>query len=108
MPTVRAATRCAGGITAAVEAGTVSATVAALVNGELTTMATISWKSIAVLVFLGGSVTAGVASAVLRGSDAGAGEPAMHVVAPEPASPTAPLASQPKAREQNTPHERGR
>ena len=97
MPTVREATRCVGGITAAVEAGTVSATVAALVNGELSTMATISWKSIAVLVFLGGTVTAGVASVVLRGSDAGAGDPAMRVVAPEPANSTASLASQPKA-----------
>ena len=97
LQTVRAATRHAGGITAAVEAGAVPATVAALVNGELSTMATISWKSIAVLLLLGGTVTAGVVSLALRGSDAGAGEPAMHVAASEPATAAAELASQAKA-----------
>jgi len=97
LQTVRAATRYAGGITAVVEAGAVPATVAALVNGELSTMATISWKSIAVLLLLGGTVTAGVVSLARRGSDAGAGEPAMRVVASEPPTPTAELASQGKA-----------
>jgi RNA polymerase sigma factor (sigma-70 family) len=97
LQTVRAATRYAGGITAVVEAGAVPATVAALVKGELSAMATISRKSIAVLLLLGGTVTAGVASLALRSSDAGAGEPAMPVVASERASPTARLASQAKA-----------
>jgi RNA polymerase sigma-70 factor (ECF subfamily) len=97
LQTVRAATRYAGGITAAVEAGTVPATVAALVNGELSMMATISWKSISILLLLGGSVTAGVVSLALRGSDAGVDEPAMLVVVSEPATPTAQLASQGKA-----------
>ena len=109
LQTIRAATRSAGGIPAAVAAGVVPATVAALANGELTTMATISWKSIAVLLLLGGSVTAGVASMALRGADAGAGEPALPSpfgaglptppkgIAPEPAAPTDPLVSQPKA-----------
>jgi len=98
LQTVRAATRCAGGTTAAVEAGVVPATVAALVNGELSMMATISWKSIAVLLLFGGSVTAGVVSLALRGSNAGGGEPAMPVAATEPATPTPLLASQEKAR----------
>jgi len=97
LQTVRAATRYASGITVAVEAGAVPATVAALVNGELSTMATISWKSIAVLLLVGGTVTAGVVSLALRGSDAGAGEPAMRVVASEPPTPTDRLASQGKA-----------
>jgi RNA polymerase sigma factor (sigma-70 family) len=96
LQTIRAATRYAGGITAAVEAGTVSATVAALVKGELSMMATISWKSIAALLLLGGTVTAGVVSLTLRGSDVGVGEPATRVVASEPATPTARLASQEK------------
>jgi RNA polymerase sigma-70 factor (ECF subfamily) len=94
LQTVRAATRSAGGIPAAVEAGVVPVTVAALASGELATMATIPWKSIAVLWLLGGSVTAGVATRALRGPGAGATEPAMPVVASEPATPTAPLASQ--------------
>jgi hypothetical protein len=61
---------------AAVDAGMVPATVAALVNGELATMSTISWKSIAVLLFFGGTVTAGVASLAARGPGERAGEPA--------------------------------
>jgi RNA polymerase sigma factor (sigma-70 family) len=97
LQTVRAAARHADGITAAALAGAVPATVAALVNGELSTMATISWKSIAVLLLLGGTVTASVVSLALRGSDTGAGEPAMLVVASEPATPTAQPASQGKA-----------
>jgi RNA polymerase sigma-70 factor (ECF subfamily) len=101
LQTVRAATRYAGGMTAALEAGVVPATVAALVNGELSTMATISWKSIAVLLLLGGSVTAGVVSMALRDPGAEAVVPARPAVAPEPAPapapPPAPLASQEKA-----------
>ena len=96
LQTVRMATRSAGGMTAALEAGVVSATVAALVHGELSAMATISWKSIAVLLLLGGSVTAGGASMALRSPGAWAVEPARPAVAPEPAppTPTAPLSSQ--------------
>ena len=54
-------------MTAAVEAGAVPATVAAMVNGELSMMATISWKSVAALLLLGGTVTAGVVSLAVRG-----------------------------------------
>ncbi len=97
LQTVRMATRYAGGTLAAVEAGVVPATVAALVNGELSMTATIFWKSIAVLFLLGGSVTAGVVLLALRGSDAGGGEPAMPLAASKPATPTALLASQGKA-----------
>jgi RNA polymerase sigma-70 factor (ECF subfamily) len=97
MQTVRAATRCADRISAAALAGAVPATVAALVNGGIATMAAISWKSIAVALLLGGSVTAGVLSLALRGTDAGAGEPAKHVVALEPAIQTARPALQGKA-----------
>jgi RNA polymerase sigma-70 factor (ECF subfamily) len=98
LQTVRAAARSAGGIPAAVEAGVVPATVAALANGELATMTTLSWKSIAVLLLLGGSVTAGVASMALRGPGAGAIEPAAWpVVAAEPVAPAAPPAPQAKA-----------
>jgi RNA polymerase sigma-70 factor (ECF subfamily) len=100
LQTVRAAARSADGIPAAVEAGLVPAAVAALANGELATMTPISWKSIAVLLLLGGSVTAGVASLALRGPGAGggAGAPeAMPVVASEPAAPAASPAPQAKA-----------
>jgi RNA polymerase sigma-70 factor (ECF subfamily) len=77
MHTVRAATQFArvGTMTAAVDAGMVPATVAALVNGELATMSAISWKSIAVLLVLGGTVTAGVATLAARGTDEKAGKP---------------------------------
>jgi RNA polymerase sigma factor (sigma-70 family) len=95
--TVRAATRHADTISAAALAGKVPATVAALVNGELSTMAAISWKSIALVLLLGSMVTAGVVSLALRRSDAGAGEPAMRVVASEPATQTTRLESQGKA-----------
>ena len=44
----------AGGMTAAVEAGAVPASVAAMVNGELSMMATLSWKSIAALLLSAG------------------------------------------------------
>jgi len=97
LQTVRAATWYAGGTTAAVEAGIVPAAVAALVNGEFSMIATISWKSIAVLLLLGGSVTAGVASLALRGSVAGGGEPAMPEAASKPATPPALLEPQKKA-----------
>ena len=42
-------------MTAAVEAGAVPASVAAMVNGELSMMATLSWKSIAALLLVGGT-----------------------------------------------------
>jgi RNA polymerase sigma factor (sigma-70 family) len=64
--TVHATTRYAGGLTAAIDAGMVPATVAVLVNGELATMTTISWKSVAVLLFFGGTVTASVLTLAAR------------------------------------------
>jgi RNA polymerase sigma-70 factor (ECF subfamily) len=98
LQTVHGATRYAGGITAAVEAGAVPANVAVLLNGELSTMATISWKSIAVLLLLGATVTTGVASLTLPASDAAAAEPTMPLVADsEPVTATILLASQQKA-----------
>jgi RNA polymerase sigma-70 factor (ECF subfamily) len=60
-------------------------------------MATLSWKSIAALLLLGGTVTAGVGSMAVRGPGSGAGEPAMPAVVPEPAHPTARPAPQAKA-----------
>jgi len=84
-------------MTAAVGAGAVPAKVAALVNGELATMATISWKSIAILSLLGGTLTTGVVSLSLRGSEAGTGESAMPVGSSYPATPTIRFASQGKA-----------
>ena len=87
LQTVRAATRLAGGMTAAVEAGAVPASVAAMVNGELSMMATLSWKSIAALLLVGGTVTAGVGAMAVRG--AGAGRPSVPAVVPEPAPPAA-------------------
>ncbi len=69
--TVRVATRHAGEMTAAVEAGMVPASVAALVDGELAMMTATPWKSIALVLALGGASTAGVASLALRGSDPG-------------------------------------
>jgi RNA polymerase sigma factor (sigma-70 family) len=95
--TVRAATRYANGMTAAIESGAVPATVLALVNGELSLMAATSWKSIAVMLFVGGMATAGVGSLAVRSSDAGAGEPVMRVAASEPATPAALPAAQEKA-----------
>src|SRR5262245_41805257 len=55
--TLRAAGRVAGGMKAAIEAGVVPTAVAALANGELTTMAPIPWKSIAVLLLVGETLT---------------------------------------------------
>ena len=95
LQTVRAATRHPGGIRSAVEAGSIPATVASLVNGELSTMATTSWKSVAALLILGGTATAGAVSLALRGPDPGTAEPPMLVVAP-PATPQARPAPQAK------------
>ncbi len=95
--TVRAASRMTGGMTAAVEAGMVPATVAALVNGELSTMAIIPWKSIALLLILGGTLTAGAVSRVLHGPDPGDVQPAPPAVALEAAIPAPPLETQAKA-----------
>ena len=67
--TVRAATLSAGQMTAAVKAGAISATVAALANGELSMMTAIFGKSIGGLVLLGGLTTAGVVLQAQRGSD---------------------------------------
>jgi RNA polymerase sigma-70 factor (ECF subfamily) len=86
LQTVRAATRHAGGIQATVEAGGLPATVAALVNGELATMTTISWKSAAALLILGGTATAGAVSLALRAPYAGNAEP-VALVAARPATP---------------------
>ena len=69
----------------------VPATVAALVNGELSMMAPISWKPIAILILLGGSVTTGVVALAQRGSDAGPGK---MVIPRESPKATALLASQ--------------
>ena len=87
--TVRAATRHSVELTAAVEAGTVPASVAALVDGELAMMAT-PWKSIGVLFLLGGSVTAGMATLAAR-------ESAGPMVAQTPAAPKARSESPAKA-----------
>ena len=62
--TVRAA--CSGGTTAAVAAGVVPASVAAMVDGGLSTMAILSWRSIAALVLVGGTI--GVGTMAVRGS----------------------------------------
>jgi RNA polymerase sigma-70 factor (ECF subfamily) len=99
LQTVRAATGCAGTVTVAVEASLVPATVAALVDGELSTMATISWKSIAVLLLLGGAMVTGVVSRVQRGSGSGAGasKPETPAIAAAPAAVPVQLASQGKA-----------
>jgi RNA polymerase sigma-70 factor (ECF subfamily) len=83
-------------MTAAVEAGVVPVAVAALANGELSTMATIPWKSIAALLLVGGTLTGVVAARVRPGPDPGKVEPKPPVVAPEPAPPTAPLEPQAK------------
>ena len=98
--TVRAVTRYAGDMTAAVDAGLVPAMVAALVNGDLATMTTISWKSVAVLLLFGGTVTAGVVTLAARSRDEGTDEPARlsGSGAPAQANPTVRLASQGKER----------
>lgn len=87
--TVGAAAWNAGGISAAVEAGVVPASVAALVNGELSMMAVFPWKSIAVLLLLGGGVTAGVASMTARTSEPAAPPARANLPAMPPASPPA-------------------
>ena len=58
--TVHAATKLGGGISAAVEAGAVPGSVAALVVGELATMSMFPWKTAAVLILAGGALTTGV------------------------------------------------
>lgn len=68
--TVRAACGRAGAISAVAEAGTVSASVAAMVDGELAVFTTLTWKSAAALLLVGGTVTvaAGVVSRASRPS----------------------------------------
>lgn len=56
---VRAATPYLTGMTGVAEVGLVPATVAALVEGELAIMATISWKSLAGLLVVSGAVATG-------------------------------------------------
>jgi RNA polymerase sigma-70 factor (ECF subfamily) len=97
LQTVRAATRLAGGMTTAADAGAVPAAVAALVNGELSNMATLSWKSIAAVLLLGGTVTAGVGAMALQGAGVGAGGPATPAAAAELPPPTPRSAPQAKA-----------
>jgi RNA polymerase sigma-70 factor (ECF subfamily) len=99
--TVRTAARVASGMTAAVESGVVPAAVAALANGELSTMATIPWKSIAALLFLGGTLTGVVAARVRPSPDAVKAEPMTPVVAPALAPPMA--RSEPQAKPQAKP-----
>jgi RNA polymerase sigma-70 factor (ECF subfamily) len=94
--TVRAAASYAGGISAA-PAGAVQATVAAMANRELSTMTRMSWKSIAVLVLLGGTMTAGVASLGPLAADSGTVEPSILAVASESANPTPQPESQTKS-----------
>jgi RNA polymerase sigma-70 factor (ECF subfamily) len=101
LKTVRVAIRSATGISAAVEAGAVPATVAALVKGELSAMSLISWKSIAAALILGGSMTAGVAALALPGSDKGAPEPGKPAVRSESPATTIVLAAQEKARKES-------
>lgn len=60
--TVRAAARHAGGLSAAGGVGAVPASVAALVDGELTMTTVFPWKSVAALMLVGGVSVAGVAS----------------------------------------------
>jgi RNA polymerase sigma factor (sigma-70 family) len=91
--TVRSATRSAGGMKATAESGVVPAAVVAMFDGELTTMATISWKSVAVLMLFGGTVTAGVVSLAVLGPEDRKGKAATPRIAPVAASPTAQLAA---------------
>jgi RNA polymerase sigma-70 factor (ECF subfamily) len=70
-------------MTAAVSAGMVPASVAALVKGELAMMATTPWKSIGVLLLLGGTVTAGAAALTIREPEA-TQAPATQKAKPEP------------------------
>jgi RNA polymerase sigma-70 factor (ECF subfamily) len=84
---VRAATPFAGGISAAVEVGVVSASVAALVGGEMAMRHAISWKTMTALVLLGGTAAAGLA---LRAQEPGAARPSGQT--PTPASAPAPKA----------------
>jgi hypothetical protein len=71
----------------------VPASVAALVDGELAMMAATPWKSIALLLALGGAATAGAASLALRGP-----EPAAEPEAAQaPAKPEAPAKAESKS-----------
>jgi RNA polymerase sigma factor (sigma-70 family) len=90
LQTVRAATRCggAGGVSAAAAVGTVPASVAALVEGELAMMTAFSWKSVAALLLVGGTVTAGAVSLAQRVSEPTTTPPVASK--PEPAARLAP------------------
>ncbi len=74
--TVRAATSFAGGLTPSVGVGTVPASVAALVEGEIAMSAMIPWKSLAALVLLGGTATAGFVFRARPGPPDGPAAPA--------------------------------
>lgn len=63
---VRAATPYLTGMTGVAEVGLVPATVAALVEGELAIMATISWKSLAALLIVSGVVATGAAVSLAK------------------------------------------
>ena len=79
--TARAACRHPGELSAAVAAGTVPASVAALVQGEIAMMTTAPWKLIGALMLLGGTMT-GMAS--LASSAPGNAEQAPAPAAPKP------------------------
>ncbi|HEV3164589.1 MAG TPA: sigma-70 family RNA polymerase sigma factor [Isosphaeraceae bacterium] len=101
MQTVRAAMRYAGGVSAALEIGAVSTSVAALVDGELAMSAMIPWKLGAALLLVAGTVTAGTLSLARRAPEAPSGgretAPVATGLAAEPATPAARLAEQGKA-----------
>ncbi len=103
--TARAAVQSVGSMASAVASGTVPASVAALVNGELAMMAHVPWKSIAGLLLLGGSLTAGVVAMAPRqpGGKAAPTAAARNAGAPAPApapSPSPALEADPAAPEQ--------
>ncbi len=86
--TARSAVQPVENLAAAVTSGTVPASVAALVYGELAMMAHLPWKSIAGLVLLGGSLTAGVVAMAPRQPG---GKAAPTAAAPAPAPAPSPL-----------------
>jgi RNA polymerase sigma-70 factor (ECF subfamily) len=95
LQTVRAASRYAGATPAVAAVGTVPASVTALVEGEFAMTTTFPWKSIAAVVLVGGTMTAGavsLAQRVLETAPPVASEPASV-----PATPVTRLALEGKA-----------
>ena len=90
--TLRAASRAVE-LSAAVEAGMVPASVAALVDGELAMMATTPWKTLAALLLAGGAATAGMATLAIRNGES----PTRPEVAQTPETPKAKPAPAAKA-----------